>query len=112
MTRASRLAALALAATLLAAAGGCRNAELTGGMSDSVFVRSMVELRRVQGNATLDSAGRAEARRGALQRNRVTAAQLEEAAGELADDPERVSRVWQEIERRLATDASRTGRDQ
>jgi hypothetical protein len=107
MRRARHLALLALLAP--PAAGGCREADLSGGVSDSVFVRTMVELRRVQSNATLDSAGRAEVRRKALEKHRLTAAQLEEAAGELADDPARVSQVWQEIERRLATDAMRSG---
>src|SRR5215207_8875645 len=101
----ARLRLLTALPALAAAAVGCRRAELTGGVSDSAFVRTMVELRGVQANVTLDSAGRAEARQAALQRHRLTPGDLEEAASELADDPERASRVWQEIERRLAVDA-------
>lgn len=109
MTPARRLALLVAVAAPLTG-GGCRGGELPGGgVSDTLFVRTMVDLRRVQSDATLDSAGRAEARREVLEKHRVTPAQLEEAAGELADEPERVSQLWQEVERRLATDAMRSG---
>jgi hypothetical protein len=64
----------------------------------------------VQANATLDSTERAAARRAALERHRVSAAQLEAAAAELADDPERASLVWAEIERRLAVGEAERGR--
>jgi hypothetical protein len=97
-------------ALLLLLGGACRRAELADGVSDSVFVATMTELRQVQANATLDSAGRAAARDAALRRHRVNAAQLERAAAALADDPERASNVWTEIERRLSAPPEGEGR--
>jgi hypothetical protein len=91
-----------VALALLLALAACRRAEPPVGVSDSVFVATMAELRKVQANQTLDSAQRAAARRAALQKQKVTPAQLEQAAASLASDPERASLVWTEIDRRVA----------
>ena len=78
----------------------CTRGEIVSGVSDSVYVTAMTELRMVQTNATLDSVGRAAARRTVLQRRGLTVEQLERAAAALADDPERASRVFATIEER------------
>ena len=91
-----------LALALLLALSACRRAEPRVGVSDSVFVATMAELRKVQANQTLDSAQRAAARRAALQKQKLTPAQLEQAAASLASDPERAALVWTEIDRRVA----------
>lgn len=72
-------------------------------MSDSTFVATMAELRRVQSDPTLDSARRADARRAVLQGRGLTAEALERAARALADDPERAALVLQAIDRKMAT---------
>ena len=96
-----------LALTWLAA---CRRAELPSGLTDSTFVITMAELRRVNEDRTLDSARRARAREGVLIRRKVTPAQLERAAEVYAADPERASAVWQAIERRVTQVDSAPGR--
>jgi hypothetical protein len=95
-----------LSALLLFAPAACRRAELPGGLTDSSFVATMVELRRVRENATLDSTERAQAREAVLRRRRVTPKELEEAAAALADDPTRASAVWQAIERHVTQSES------
>jgi hypothetical protein len=88
-------------ALLLLAPAACRRAELPGGLTDSSFVATMVELRRVRENATLDSTERAQARQVVLRRRGVTPKALEQAAAALANDPERASAVWQAVERQV-----------
>ena len=72
------------------------------GVSDSTFVATMAELRLVQLNASLDSAGRTVARQRILQRRGLTPAALERAARALADDPEHAGAVWQAINAHVA----------
>ena len=87
---------------LLLVAAGCRRAEIADGVTDSTFVTAMVELRRVQSDGTLDSAGRAAARAKALQGKGLSTAQLEAAARALAHDPERAAALWRAIEQRVS----------
>lgn len=82
---------------------GCTRGEIVSGVSDSAYVTAMTELRLVQTNATLDSVGRAAARRTVLQRRGLTAEQLERAAEALAGDPERASRLFATIEDRATS---------
>lgn len=96
-----------LAVALLATAAGCGSGELAGGMTDSAFVATMAELERVDRTPGLDSAARANARSRALQGRGLTRAQLEAAAGSLADDPERALALYREIDRRASGDTSR-----
>lgn len=98
-----------LLATLLVAAAGCRDQELAGGVTDSAFVAAMAELERVDRTPGLDSAARANARARALQSRGLTRAQLEEAAGSLADDPRRALTLYREIDRRASGDTTRRG---
>lgn len=95
-----------LSALLLLTPAGCRREELPGGLTDSSFVSTMVELRRIRENATLDSTERAQAREAVLRRRRVTPKQLEQAAATLADDPARASAIWQTVERHVTESES------
>lgn len=78
-------------------AGGCQARDIVPGVTDSTFVRTMVELRRVQGNPSLDDSARAAARAAALKRHGLTAAQLERAARSLATDPERAQALFRAV---------------
>jgi hypothetical protein len=83
-----------LAAATVAAAG-CRPRDSTR-VSDSTFIATMVDLRRLPTAGAGDSAVRAAI----LRRRGVTAAALERAARDLAADPKRAARVWSAIEQR------------
>lgn len=98
MTRARRRHVLVLA--MVMAGVGCTRGEIVSGVSDSTYVAAMTELRKVQTNPTLDSLGRAAARRAVLQRRGLTADKLERAAAALARDPDRASRLFTAIEER------------
>ena len=76
---------------------GCRPGGLAGGMSDSTFVQVVAALRRINNAEGVDSARRALARDSVLQSRDLTPAQLERAARELGDDPDRALAVWQQI---------------
>ena len=92
---------LALMLTAIAPAGGCRRrAEIIEGVSDSAFVATMAELRRLDASAatTTDSAARASARAAVLQRRGLTRVQLERAAAALADDPKRAQELFAAID--------------
>jgi len=109
-TQAQRLTlALTVTLTMALAAGGCRRrAEIVDGVSDSAFVATMVELRRLGTTAPLDSAASAEARARVLQRRGLTAARFERAAAALADDPEHAQRVFARVDSAIAAaDSSR-----
>ena len=82
---------------LLLVSAGCGKADAAGGVSDSLFVATMAELRAVSGNRTLDSASVATQRAAVLRKRGLTAEQLQRAAHALADDPDHASKVWQAI---------------
>lgn len=63
-------------------------------MSEQVFIETMAELRRIERDVSLDTASKAERRRNTLQERDLTPEQLEAAARDLADDPERALQVW------------------
>jgi hypothetical protein len=90
----------AVVALLLLAALGCRDDQLVSGISDSTFVRTLAELRRVPTLAAGDSTRARALRDSILRAQGVTATQLEQAARRLADAPNRAQRLWQEIDRR------------
>lgn len=83
---------------LVNGASGCTPNEIVDGVTESTYVRAMVELRKLPTGAVPDSAARARTRDSVLGSLRITAAQLESAAVTLARDPERAARVWQAIE--------------
>ena len=86
---------------LILVIAGCTRDGLAPGMSDSTYIASMVALLRVGGDATLDSAGRAAARRTVLQQRGLTPEQLEQWARGLARDPQRANDVASEIHRKV-----------
>jgi hypothetical protein len=107
-----RLARAILHATMLAgltAYAGCRRAAPTG-MSDSTFVATMADLRRIERDTTLNDSGRASARREALRTHRVTPGELERAARALAENPRRALTVWEAIDRRVTAARGRPSR--
>lgn len=90
--------ALTVMLTVVATAGGCRrSAASVDGVSETNFVATMVELRRLDA-ATTDSAARAAARAAVLQRRGLSASQLERYAASLADDPERAQALFARID--------------
>lgn len=93
---------ITLAALLLGAGVGCTGGPVARHVSDSTFVRTMVQLRRVAADSSLDSASRDSARKATLERNGLTATELEQAAASLASDPDRAARLWRVIEGELA----------
>lgn len=78
----------------------CRRSELATGVSDSLFVSVMAELKRVHDAPGVNSGVRAARRDSILQRRGLTPAQLETAAKRLAQNPARAQTVWQAVERR------------
>jgi len=105
-TRAQGLTlALTVMLTVVASAGGCRRSTAAvDGISETTFVVTMVELRRLD-SATTDSATRAAARAAVLQRRGLTATQLERYAASLADDPARAQALLARIDSTVARGA-------
>jgi hypothetical protein len=95
--------ALTVVLTASGAAGACRSdPEISDGVSDSTFVRTMVDLRRLDTVTSLDSAARAAERAAVLQRRGLTAARLERAATSLADEPARAQKIFSRIDSMVA----------
>ena len=91
--------ALTVMLTLTGTAGGCRRrAAAVDGVSETTFVATMVELRRLDTLTTTDSAARASARAAVLQRRGLTTRQLERFAASLADDPTRAQELFARID--------------
>lgn len=97
---------LGVACLLLGALGIACGRAPSSDVSDSTFVATMAELRRVQSGVAADSAARAKERERVLQRRGLTAARLERAARALAADPERASKVFQAIARKTSESGS------
>jgi hypothetical protein len=93
----------ALLLTLIAAS--CRQEEIVGGVTDSVFVGTMVELQRINRDPLRDSVGRASGRDSVLQGRGLTPEALERAARELARDPDRAAALMQKIAEAAMTPA-------
>lgn len=88
-----RRMALCLAVGALVA---CSDDDL--GIEESVYVNTMSDLYRLQRDS-----GTQASRDSVLRIHRVSAAQLEEVARRLADDPERAARLWRVIDRQGRT---------
>lgn len=67
-------------------------------VSDSSFVATMADLRRIDQGA--DSATKATTRRRILQQRGLTVEQMDEAAKALAKDPKRLSAIFEAIDKR------------
>jgi hypothetical protein len=67
--------------------------------ADSVFVQTIVELRKVATDESLDSARRVAERGRVLQRRGLTPATLEARSRELAKTPAHATAVWDAIGR-------------
>jgi hypothetical protein len=102
--RRARLVAPCLALAFALAA--CDRGTITDGVTDSAFVATMAELERVERTPGLDSSARVAARTAALQRRGLTPAQVEAAAGALADDPRRALAIWRAIDRKASGDTT------
>jgi hypothetical protein len=100
--RRARGVARSLALALVLAA--CGRGTITDGVTDSAFVSTMAELERIERAPGLDSSARVAARTAALQRRGLTPAQVEAAAGALADDPKRALAIWRAIDRKVSGD--------
>jgi hypothetical protein len=68
------------------------------GMSDSTFVRTVVRLRRIALDSSMDSISRDSARRMVLRDERVTSTLLDSAARILRFEPKRADTLWKTIE--------------
>lgn len=94
---------MAASALLLFGALGCPGRGGLGGsgVDDSTFVRTIVELRRIGADSSLDSMARDSARRTLLRHRGVTTRQLEDAARAMAADPDRAIAIWRTIDDRV-----------
>jgi hypothetical protein len=77
---------------------GCARGDIVPGVSDSAFVATMADLRRVDQQA--DSATKATTRRRILQQRGLSVEQMDEAAKVLARDPKRLSDIFDAIDKR------------
>jgi hypothetical protein len=91
-----RGAAIGLALLL----GACPPADpvVNIGMTDSTFVKTMVRLRKVNADSTIDSLGKDSARKMVLRQQGVTVAKLDTAAKLLSIQPARAESIWKAIE--------------
>jgi hypothetical protein len=91
---------VALSVMLLGvAATGCRRGRSASlGMSDTTFVATLSDLRRIETDTSLDITMRDSTRHMILRRHKVTAEQLEKAARALAQSPARASDIWRSVE--------------
>ena len=94
---------------LCVALAACRQRDIVPGVSDSLFVATMADLRRLQVPVG-DSAVLASRRRQVLQQRGLTAEQLERAGQALATDPDRAVALFQAIDRRVVNAADSTRR--
>lgn len=93
---------LAAGAALAGGLAAChRGGRATEGVSDSTFVATIVQLRRIGTDSSLDSTARDSARRMVLRQRGLTAARLEDVARSMASDPDHAIAVWRAIDEQL-----------
>ena len=90
---------LHLTVLLACALVSCARDDIVPGVSDSAFVATMAELRRVEG-AIPDTVARIAERRRILQQRGLTADQLDRAGRALASDPGRAANLFDAIQKR------------
>jgi hypothetical protein len=102
-----------------AAIAACVRTDGRAVMNDSTFVATMARLHAIERNYQLSDAARDSLRRGVLQEQGLTPADLERQARHYADDPAHASAIWTAISRKalgLASDTTavegRQGRQQ
>lgn len=76
----------------------CQSDEIFTLMSDSTFVQTMRDLRRLPVGVSADQTVRAAKRDSILARYEVTGAELESTAVWLARDPVKAVAVWRAVE--------------
>jgi hypothetical protein len=93
---------------LACAIAGCARGDIVPGVSDSLFVATMADLRRI--DLTADSATKATARRRILQQRGLSVEQMDQAAKALAKDPKRLADVFEAIDKRAVNAVDSTSR--
>lgn len=82
----------------LVAVSACGRDQVFTDMTDSTFVKLMVDLRKLPIGDVIDVPARNGRRDAILRKYGVTAAQVESTAVRLANDPARASDIWRAIE--------------
>lgn len=95
-----------IALLALCAFAACTSSAEPTAAEDSLFVKTMGELRRIRTDPALDSTARDSAREATLRAHGVSAEELEAMARALAQDPKRALDDWREIERRAVRDSA------
>lgn len=90
-----------LVVSIFLAVAGCRRAPAPT-MSDSTFVQTMADLRRIEADSAMDSTLRDSMRHVILRRHRVTTKGLEDRARALAADPQHAVDLFQAIDQHVA----------
>ena len=88
-----------LTMVLACAVVGCAQRDIVPGESDSAFVATMADLRRLE-DTPPDTAARAAARRRILQQRGLTVKQMDRAGRALANDPARAAAIFDAIQKR------------
>lgn len=91
-----------VACCLVVLVASCRPERTFSLMSDSTFVRAMIELRQLP-LGTGNPSGRATSRDSILGKYGVTGADLESTAVWLAREPKRAADIWRAIESHVFT---------
>jgi hypothetical protein len=84
---------------LACAVVGCAQRDIVPGVSDSAFVATMADLRRLE-DTPPDTIARAAARRRILQQRGLTVEQMDRAGRALANDPGRAASIFDAIQKR------------
>ena len=88
-----------LTIVLACAVVGCARSDIVPGVSDSAFVATMADLRRLE-DTPPDTVARAAARRRILQQRGLTVDQMDRAGRALANDPTRAAAIFDAIQKR------------
>jgi hypothetical protein len=88
-----------LTIVLACAVVGCARTDIVPGVSDSAFVATMADLRRLE-DMPPDTAPRNAARRKILQQRGLTVDQMDRAGRALANDPKRAAAIFDAIRKR------------
>ena len=98
-----------LTVLLAGALVGCARGDIVPGVSDSAFVATMADLRRVDGT-TSDTVARTAARRRILQQRGLTADQMDRAGRALPNDPVHAANLFDAIQKRAVNAVNSTSK--